>query len=94
MEEAGINRLILEKYNSGSMIIGLSAGGMQLGHKLYHNSKSTAFSDPNANLLAPAIGIVPVVFGMHEDGKRGGNWADFESKLRNSVLSQNFRSFN
>ncbi len=65
------DKIIFNRYKEGAVIIGISAGAIQLGLKLYYDeTENVSFSN--------MLGIVPYIISVHEED----NWEKFKNQLR------------
>jgi hypothetical protein len=71
-EETGLRELIRERYWNGAVLIGVSAGAMQLG--LYAWPEGAQFED----LLIRTFGLVPFIVGVHDENNE---WHDIRRVL-------------
>lgn len=78
MIKNGVKSLLEERFHQGDcLLIGCSAGAIQMGSLGYGNTPATVF---------PALNFMPFVFGMHEDGIKSGDWKDFTGKQGNILV--------
>ncbi len=63
----GIKEALVNKYFAGGVLIGVSAGAMQLGQAVWPDGK------PEADEIVRTLGLVPFVIGVHD---RSQEWAE------------------
>ncbi len=72
-EQNGLRELITERYFDGAVLIGVSAGAVQIGLNVWSEDES------GEGELASAFGLVPFVIGAHEEND---GWRRLQSVLR------------
>lgn len=71
-EKNGLRELITERYFDGAVLIGVSAGAVQIGLNVWSEDES------DEGELASAFGLVPFVIGAHEEND---GWRRLKSAL-------------
>lgn len=68
----GVEPVLRERYRDGAVLLGISAGAMQLG--------AQAWSDPAPREMAlfPTLGLAPFIVGVHEQPE----WTELKRALR------------
>ena len=77
--ETDLKETVLQKYYDGGLIIGISAGAIQLGRGWMDKS--------NDSKLLSTFSIVPMVIGVHEERQE---WSDLKKVLQ--MAGSNFRA--
>jgi len=73
MQETGARELILRRYHEGSVLIGISAGAIQLGtHGVLRTGEGSL-------QLIDALGLLPFLIGAHEESD---DWAELGSVVQ------------
>lgn len=75
---AGLDKLLVERYYGGALLLGISAGAVQLGLKGWDEAagdaaaatEATAPADAGPGRLFDTLSLVPFVVDVHDDG----NW--------------------
>jgi peptidase E len=71
-ERSGLKQIIISKYHKGVILIGISAGAVQLG------MFGCAESDKRCEVLFPTFGLVPFVISAHDEKD---NWSGLKKML-------------
>jgi cyanophycinase len=73
LQETGARELVLRRYHEGCVLIGISAGAVQLGT---HGVLRTAAASLQ---LIDALGVLPFLIGAHEEAD---DWAELSSVVK------------
>jgi cyanophycinase len=66
-EKTGMKQLILERYNHGAVLVGVSAGAVQLGRRALIDTES-----PQTLQLIDVFNLVPAIIDVHDEGRDWG----------------------
>ncbi|HEX5748566.1 MAG TPA: Type 1 glutamine amidotransferase-like domain-containing protein [Archangium sp.] len=70
--ENGLEPVLRQRYLDGAVLMGISAGAMQLGERAWSES------GPGASALFPVLGLAPFIVGAHEQPE----WAELKRAVR------------
>jgi cyanophycinase-like exopeptidase len=73
MEAGGLRRAILRRHREGGLLVGVSAGAVQLGMLGWPEG------DPSPERVFPTFGLVPFVVDAHAEA---GDWSDLRRVVR------------
>lgn len=74
-EQNGLRDLIIRKYYEGALLIGVSAGAMQLGLLVWPEQ------EPLTDKLVSTFGLAPFIISVHDEKQE---WREMESVLRSA----------